>query len=38
MAEKQYQVGNSGTQVVKAINQTAPKKGTKVVKTGDLRK
>ena len=37
MADKMYQIQNTGTQVVKAINQQAPKKGTKVVKSGDLR-
>lgn len=36
--EKNYQIKNSGTQVVKAPKQVAPAKGKKVVKTGDLRK
>lgn len=39
--EKGYigKIGNTGTQVVKAPHQIAPKKGKKVVKTGtDLRK
>lgn len=37
MADK-YNIGNTGTQVVKAPAQVKPAKGKKVVKTGDLRK
>ena len=33
-----YKIGNTGTQVVKAPKQDKPKKGTKTVKTGNLRK